>query len=197
MNDITISLKLNDMTNNTLISNVQILLDQERCRAVESLVPQDIPETPGLYAIYIKNPDILPEIIRNDLTRRNETLLYIGKTGKSLRKRLWGQELHAQRPATFFRTMGAILGFRPSKGSLRNKCNQCNYQFSSKDKAQIIQWMEHNLLVNFIAYSHNLNEIEKYLIQEVKPLMNIQNNPQPCEFVIQSREECRRIARSL
>ncbi len=197
MNDITISLKSNDMTNNALTSNIQILLDPEKCRAVESLAPQDIPETPGLYAIYIKNPNILPEILRNDLTRRNETLLYIGKTEKSLRERLWGQELHAQRPATFFRTMGAILGFRPAKGSLRNKRNQCNYRFPPKDKALIIQWMEHNLLVNFIAYSHNLSETEKNLIQEVKPLMNIQHNPQPCEFVIQSREECRRIARSL
>lgn len=176
--------------------DARILLDLGKCQSVGNLTLNDLPDTPGLYSIHIQNFDILPTKLGTELRRQDDTLLYIGKTTKSLRKRLWEEELHAQRPATFFRTIGAVLGFRPPKSSLAGKSNQCNYRFSSDDNAKIIQWIEDNLLVNFIECTNNINYIEKHLIQEAKPLMNIQNNPKPFEFVIKSRKECRDRARS-
>lgn len=172
-----------------------ILLDKEIFKTVAVLTENEIPDTSGLYAIRIQNINILPKEYRNELVKRNDTLLYIGKA-ENLRIRLWGEELHAQKPATFFRTIGAVLGFRPPKGSLSGKSNPYNYRFSSDDNTAIIEWIKDNLLVHFVEFKDNIHDVEKKMIKEVKPIMNIQNNPQALQLLKDSRKECRDIANS-
>ena len=121
-------------------------------------------------------------------------LLYIGKASVSLRERLWEEELHHARPATFFRSIGAILGFRPEKGSLYGKDTR-NYQFSKENTNTIIAWMKEHLLVNFITISSNLGVNEDKLILENKPIINILKNPYKMEILNELRDECVRIAK--
>ncbi|MDE7091155.1 MAG: hypothetical protein K2O53_05460 [Bacteroidales bacterium] len=176
---------------------LQQLLDKHCFKNIYPLTKRNIPDCPGIYAIRIKSPDALPPEFNQELKNRNETLLYIGKASTNLKKRLWDEELHAQRPATFFRSIGAILGYRPPKGSLSGKSNQFNYKFSSTDNTQIIKWIQDNLLINFVVCpSDKLNAIEKSIIQETTPIVNIQDNPRPFELLRKLREECRKIARS-
>ena len=173
------------------------LLNKNNFRYANTLSIEDIPNTPGIYAIRIKSPDLLPPEFSQELKRRGETLLYIGQASKSLQKRLWEEELHAQRPATFFRSIGAILGYYPPKGSLRGMRNQSNYKFSSSDNTKIIKWIQDNLLVNFVECTSNtLDTIEKSIIKETTPIVNIQDNPRPFELLRKLREYCREIARS-
>lgn len=172
------------------------LLKKNNFKSIINLTDKDIPNIPGIYAIRIKNSDTLPNEFRNELKRRHESLLYIGKATTSLRKRLWEEELHTQRPATFFRSIGAILGFLPPKGSLRDRQNQSNYRFSPADNAKIIHWIEENLLVNFVVCNNAIEDIERSIINETTPLINIQNNPNPFNRLIELREKCRDIARS-
>lgn len=175
----------------------QKLLDKNNFLYANTLSIDDIPNIPGIYAIRIKSPDILPPEFSQELKRRGETLLYIGQASKSLQKRLWEEELHAQRPATFFRSIGAILGYYPPKGSLRGMRNQSNYKFSSTDNIKIIKWIQDNLLVNFVeCTSNSLDAIEKSIIKETTPIVNIQNNPHPFELLIRLREKCKETARS-
>ena len=172
------------------------LLDKRNFKNVSSLTIDDIPNDPGLYAIRIKNPAVLPREFSNELTRRNETLLYVGIASKSLQERLWGQELHHEKAATFFRSIGAVLGFVPPKGSLKGKSNQNNYRFSPSDTTRIIEWIEENLLVNFIESEGDIDTIEESIIKENKPIINIKKNPQPFAPLESLREHCREIARA-
>ena len=86
----------------------------------------------------------LPERFMLELKNRNHNILYIGLASKSLNKRMLKQELRSKGHGTFFRSMGAVLGFRPDKGSLQHK-NKRNYKFNDENKIQIIQWINDNL----------------------------------------------------
>ena len=125
-----------------------VLLDRNKHQPVLDLVENMIPNESGLYSIRVDKIEALPEEFRTELKKRDDTLLYIWKATRSIRERLWEEELHAQRPATFFRSIGAVLGYFPPIGSLLGKRNQHNYKFSPEDREKIIQWIETHILVN-------------------------------------------------
>ncbi|MEG1464856.1 MAG: hypothetical protein RSC11_08180, partial [Mucinivorans sp.] len=122
---------------------------------------------------------------------------YIGVAeSSSLDKRLWKQELNAIGHGTFFRSVGAMLGYRPERGSLIGKSNKHNYKFSKEKEELIKQWMQNNLIVNCVNDNDSLEEREKLLIKQYHPLLNIKNNPDALECLEQDRNECRDIANS-
>lgn len=96
---------------------------------------------------------------------------------------------------SFFRSIGAVLGFVPQKGSLKDKKNQHNYTFSLKDENSIISWINKNLLVNWVTMDQNLNCIENELIMEHFPLLNIAGNPRAMQELTDLRNNCKKIAR--
>jgi hypothetical protein len=155
----------------------------------------DIPDTPGIYCIRIKNPKELDTVFSNVLNQRNHNIIYLGIASKSLRKRFLGQELRAKGHGTFFRSLGAVLGFVPEEGSLIGKRNQNNYKFSVKDEQKIIEWIDENLIINWVPVTDNLNFIEKELINEHLPLLNIGGNPAALNNVRVLRDRCKQIAR--
>lgn len=130
------------------------LMEEQRFTNVRELSSSDIPNKPGLYAIRIDDIDCLPDVLSEELKRRGHNILYIGIASQSLRRRFWDQELHLKNNATFFRSMGAILGYRPQKGSL--SLGSRNYKFSKEDTMGIICWMEEHLLVNYVVNDGSL-----------------------------------------
>lgn len=153
-----------------------------------------IPDIPGLYAIRIKDISMLPHPYKDELQNRGHNILYIGKATKSLRDRLWCQELNHKSPATFFRSIGAILGYRPIKGSMYGK-NTRNYKFSKEDTSKIRLWMTDNLLINTRILRDHIEDVESALIREYKPIINISKNPYKMEILSELRDECVRIAK--
>ncbi len=77
----------------------------------------NLPKLTGLYCIKVidmNNSGFYGEIQEIFLERKNP-IIYIGKSDKStLRERLF-QELRAEKHGTFFRSLGAILGYLPPK----------------------------------------------------------------------------------
>lgn len=166
--------------------------------SVKDLSETDIPCLPGIYIIQIKEIKKLPLSFRKVLLERKHNILYIGITKGSLRKRLWKNELHSQNGhGSFFRSLGAILGYLPKAGSLSTKRNKYNYKFSSTDNGEIISWVENNLQINFIVHNDNLVQIERYLIAKYLPLLNVDKNPAALEELKQLRQKCRDIANGL
>lgn len=148
----------------------------------------DIPPQPGIYCIKLTTDGELPAKFG---TLNEHRILYIGIASSSLKERLWDEELHDKLPATFFRSIGAMLGFLPPKGSLVGKSNTRNYRFSPTDKKEIQAWMHQNLSVNFIVLpSMGLAEIEKGLIKKLKPFVNIQHNPCASKELRNARKKC-------
>lgn len=163
-------------------------MNYNKFKRVSMLSIDDIPTSAGLYAITIDDESILPDTFSTELKRRNHKLLYIGISKDNLRTRLWKSELHCHKPATFFRSIGAILGFTPVAGSLQSSSR--NFKFSKEDQLLIEQWMADHLLVNFIPYNSNIEDIEKQLIVNYKPIINLRDNPHKIHELEILRNKC-------
>ena len=157
-------------------------------------IDQSVPEKPGLYCIRIKNVDAVPEPFNSELKKRNHNIIYIGIASQSLNRRMLSQELRANGHGTFFRSLGAVIGFRPPVGSLINKKNKRNYKFSSADEAKIISWINDNLLINWVEQPSGFEEIETTLITKYKPLINLAKNPDAMNELSKLRKECVEVA---
>lgn len=175
--------------------NRDALMNPDNFKRVCDLNINDIPSSPGLYAIRIDKQNALPKEFEDALNERNHNILYIGITTSSLRKRLWEQELHLKNPATFFRSIGAILGYTPEPGSLKEDSK--NYKFSYNDCKKIELWMGEHLLVNFIEQYNNLEKTETDLIEKYKPIINIAKNPYKLDVLQQLRKRCVEIGRGI
>ena len=104
-------------------------LEHTLCTTPMSPVVQarnQVPGVPGYYSIFVDVPDSLPEPFATRLNKKNTSLVYVGIATKSLAKRLIEQDLTHKNPSTVFRGLGALLGYRPIRGSLHGKKNQNN-----------------------------------------------------------------------
>lgn len=153
-----------------------------------------LPDHPGIYCLRISQPKFLPSNFSNILEERKHSILYIGLASQSLRKRL-NQELRAKGHGTFFRSIGAVLGYRPEPGSLMGKRNQNNYRFKREDENEIINWINENLMVNWVHLDTDLADLESVLLQKYLPLLNIAGNPGALKELNVLRNRCKEIAR--
>lgn len=153
-----------------------------------------VPDMPGIYVIRVKSPSSILDVFQKELKTRNHNLLYIGIASQSLKKRFLGQELQAKGHGTFFRSIGAVLGYKPPKGSLVGKSNQRNYKFSKSDEAKIIKWLDENLLINWLPFEGDSSEAEAWLIKKYKPILNIAKNPFKMQEMQALRAWCVKVA---
>jgi hypothetical protein len=101
-----------------------------------------------------------------------------------------------KRPATFFRSLGAVLGYTPTPGSLVGRRNQNNYRFDRDTTSEICEWIACNLQVSWLEDPRPMPAIEQSLIRRYAPLFNIAHNPRALEAISDARRRCREIARS-
>lgn len=174
---------------------LKMLMNQNNCISASS-IDNLVPNAPGLYCIRIDNAANLPEPFSSYLIERQHNILYIGIATQSLYKRFLNQELRAIGQGTFFRSIGAVLGYRPTKGSLLNMKNKKNYRFSLQDQAIIIQWINKHLNVNWVEFDGDFNSVETHLIHTYKPLLNTTYNPYKLAELAMLRKLCREIANS-
>ena len=153
-----------------------------------------VPSMPGLYCIRINDPVKLPKTFSSELNKRGHNIIYIGQASQSLKTRFLNQELRAKGHGTFFRSIGAVLGYMPLKGSLINKKNKRNYKFTPSDEAKIILWINDNLLINWIEHNNNISMVESDLIFKYNPLLNLDGNPLAMDELRILRRECVRVA---
>ncbi len=172
---------------------IKILMNEQNFRSA-SEIDSKVSSKPGFYCIRIENTNALPSPFCDYLRERQHNILYIGIASKSLHKRFLRQELRAKGNGTFFRGIGALLGFRPPIGSLVNKKNKRNYKFSNPDKHEIINWINDHLIVSWVEYSGDHETIETQLIQTHLPLLNTDKNPSKLKELAELRNECRKIA---
>ncbi len=163
-------------------------------KSVSSLSADAIPNESGIYCIKLRENSTLPSKYGKI---REDRIIYIGIASKSLRERLWEEELNHKRAATFFRSIGAMLDYLPPKGSLYGKKTR-NYKFSLEDTDKIRKWMRHSLRANYIKVKETeIISIEDALIKKYTPLVNISKNPKASEELKKDRLHCIDYAKSL
>ncbi|MCK5416332.1 hypothetical protein KAI92_02805 [Candidatus Parcubacteria bacterium] len=167
--------------------------DFKNCLNIDDIVP----DFPGIYCLKIKDINFLPKEFTKIFLSRKHKIIYIGIATKSLKERFLNQELRGKGHGTFFRSMGAILGFKPPRGSLVDKKNKYNYKFSKKDELKIINWINKHLTASWIETDSNLNNTEDILIKEYQPLVNLKKNPFALKQIKELRKKCQEIANTV
>lgn len=163
----------------------------QSARIVDSLVPDQF----GLYAIRLHQGAAIPSPFGDIARERGSNLIYLGEaTGQTLKKRFLGNELRGQGHGTFFRSLGAVLGYRPAVGSLVGKANQHNYRFSPADTAAIVEWINANVEVSWVAFDEGVHVAEVALIRAHRPLLNLRDNPAALPQLSELRALCCSIA---
>lgn len=157
-------------------------------------------DSPGIYAMFVREPGCLPSPYREELTNRGHRCLYVGKTSirnPSLSRRLSKYDLNGEGDSTFFCSIGAVLGYRPQPGSLIGMKDQNNFRYSREDKQKIVTWIDQHLSVAWQVLSEaEANEFEAPVIRLVRLLLNITHNPSRLQSLRALRDQCRQIARS-
>jgi hypothetical protein len=170
-----------------------LLMRSKRLTPAEAAVA--LPDEPGIYAIFVDDPASMPQPYADLLRERRTGLIYIGKAEESLRRRAYEEELRHRRAATFFRSLGAALGYLPPSGSLRDKANKKNYRFSTSDTQQILAWIDAHLKTAAIPLpTAAIEEAERRVIVASRPLFNLQNNPLALEVLKRARARCIAVA---
>jgi hypothetical protein len=152
-----------------------------------SQAEHSLPVRPGKYAFFCENLNDLPPLfLREAKSRPFPQLLYIGKADVSLKQRVWFEECQHRRPGTFFRSVGAMLGYCSPDGGK-------NYRFAADDQARLIRWIANKLRVAWsveaVDGSHAASE--RNLIARYAPLLNLQNNPKKFDELERLRAKCR------
>ena len=156
-------------------------------------------DTPGIYAIFVRETGYLPSPYREELVKRGHRCIYVGKTSRnpSLQRRLIKYDLKGEGDSTFFQSLGAILGHRPESGSLRGMSDQSNFRFSLEDRSKIAAWIDQHVEVAWqVLPEREVNVFEVPLIQSLRPLLNITHNPSALQSLRALRDRCRKMARS-
>lgn len=187
------------VTKETQVSTVdtsqleKTFMNEKNFKSVDS-IDSLVPHNSGLYCIRITDINKLPKPFNTFLADRQHNIIYIGIATESLNRRFLNQELRANGHGTFFRSIGAVLGHRPPKGSLVTKANKRNYKFSSLDEQKIIKWINDNLKVNWIEFSGDFETLETKLINKHRPLINLAKNPSALKELSDLRKICVQIA---
>lgn len=157
------------------------------------MIDSHVPAEYGLYAIRLCEGAELPEPFGTIRRQRDTHLVYLGEAQRqTLRTRLLDNELRAKGNGTFFRSLGAVLGFRPPAGSLAGRARQQNYRFAPSDRDQIVEWINKHLEVSWVVLRQNeVHAVEVQLIGEQTPLLNLKDNPFRLEPLSRLREDCR------
>jgi predicted house-cleaning noncanonical NTP pyrophosphatase (MazG superfamily) len=151
----------------------------------------------GIYQILIKDMNkcagICPRLYDEIIFRETSRLIYIGQAnGNGLLLNRLRQELLGVGRGTFFRSIGAILGESPRLA--RNQTEIKNFVFEGAAYESIKAFILDNCVVKFQFVENDIDDVEKRLIIQHKPPLNIAFNPDPWEYLITQRERCRRIA---
>tara|TARA_X000000368_G_scaffold188669_1_gene148781 strand:+ start:57 stop:611 length:555 start_codon:yes stop_codon:yes gene_type:complete len=134
---------------------------------------KDLKSGIGVYAISavinkIKNEEVLKCIEKNS-TQKN--VIYIGNVRTANIFNRCHQEINGTAPATFFRKIGSVLGYKSTNRN--NSPIKNNFVFEKDDKNKIKKWNHTNLRLKiFDTDSSN----EEALIRHFKPPFNEEYN---------------------
>lgn len=172
------------------------LLARDAFRSAADVDGDEVPDSFGLYAIRIRDVSDLPSPYREAAVARGTDLLYLGEaTRRTLRHRFLRNELRGKGHGTFFRSIGAVLGYRPPAGSLIGKANTRNYRFCPADIGSIVDWINCHLDVSWVALDvDDIHQMEVEFIRAHRPLLNLRDNPAALPELSELRRLCTLIA---
>lgn len=143
-----------------------------------------IVDAPGNYAVLLRPGCHLPECevkYKPSMATYMGTeyeVVYVGVSSKSLRERDYKKHFNGNNAgqSTLRKSIGSLMGLKktfrsPAEYGKENP----KTKFVDSDEVKLSEWMRKNLLLLFKGNS-NYEEIEKEMIKELNPPLNIQEN---------------------
>ncbi|MGC6484574.1 MAG: GIY-YIG nuclease family protein [Candidatus Puniceispirillales bacterium] len=167
-----------------------------------------IPDESGIYAIFLRSTDSLPDEWK-DILKREDHLLYIGKAKKNekaknigkaktgLNKRLQKHFMASDSTkVTFRRSVGAVLReFLNLKPCFHSSASS-EGQYSFWNEEALSKWIRGNCFFSYqMLPSEEAKETERLHIHNLCPPLNINDNPRKIGKVKDARKECAEIAK--
>lgn len=190
------------------------LFDRSGRKPAGDQLRNEVPSKPGVYAIFIDCSGslsvplgtrchiegavdrIVSQMNGNESGKAG--LLYVGMAPKrTLAERLFPEDLRGNGHASFFRSLGAVLGCAPCEGSLSSS-NSDNYKFKKDDKGEIVKWIKMHLSATWVddfGLEADIRRFETAMIKKYFPIFNIQKNPHHSIDLQDLRARCLEIAR--
>jgi hypothetical protein len=140
---------------------------------------------PGIYGFFLLKGCL--HIGVKNLQAANGTLLYVGKTESSQKKRDAGEHLAdgGTGHSTLRRSLGALLreelNLKPQpRGDTETSARRfTNFRFDDVGEERLTAWMKEHLSVGFCELTTDeLEAREKELIKSATPALNIDDNPE-------------------
>ena len=167
----------------------RFLLDNRFC-------PDDIPRhmNAGIYAIFAGSLQCLPGVVLPQ-----DGLLYIGQSGS-----LSGRDHFRMESSGFSsprRSLGALLKSElqltaEPRSAGRSPVNYRNYRFGGDGESRLSKWMNQNLMCATCPLDSDVQRMERQLIREYEPPLNLIGWRNPQKGMIQNlRRVCREEAR--
>lgn len=155
---------------------------------------EHIPTCSGLYVVFLKNTENIPQDWQADL-KREDKLLYIGKGESGLRNRLNSHfSCTSSSSDTFKKSLGAVLinhlNLQPLKVGGK-------FKFNSKSEEKLSEWIQFNCTYNFIKVKKvEVRSSEIHLIYKHTPPINIDCNPKALIKLEEARSAISRAIRN-
>lgn len=146
--------------------------------------PEILPDAAGVYLIVLRPTATLPIMTKNlemplmsDFSFNGEVykVIYAGKSSKSLHARDYAQHFNGTAGrSTLRKSIGCLMGYklipRDANAPLNGKTT-----FNVEDENNLTEWMVNNLLL-FYSVTNDFTNLEKELIKEYNPPLNLQGN---------------------
>jgi hypothetical protein len=152
--------------------------------------PSDI--TSAVYAFFLHRGSALSPV-----ACARAGLLYVGMTDSCLAIR--NHFIHENSGfSTLRRTLGAVLKaqleLQPIPRSAGNsKTNVSNFRFRLEDEQRLTKWMRKHLTYNYVAVEGEVKEIERQLIRDLEPPLNLIGWPNPFRSELRDRRKLCRV----
>lgn len=135
----------------------------------------DLPDSEGVYIITVRSIAVLPQNMRSlsFSTYYDESVIYIG-IATSLKKRGCNNHLlGTARNSTLRKSLGTLFKLR--RKQFPNEVGTSKFRFVEEDEKMLTKWIGQNLMIYYFV-TNNPKNIEKDLIEEYYPPLNIQGN---------------------
>jgi hypothetical protein len=144
----------------------------------------------GVYAFFLSVPSALAVNIEP------HGLIYLGMTESSLEVRNHLTHVHSG-TSSLRRSLGALLKDQEEFQAIprspgKSRTNTTNYRFRDEDEIRLTKWMRTHLTYGFATVEHDARVVEKALIVELCPPLNLTDWPNPQgRYLRDMRAACR------
>lgn len=134
-----------------------------------------LPDDSAVYLVVARNSECLETLLSGAVLPMfsKHPVLYVGGSKvQGLRARIRNHFLSTARRSTLRKSLGSLNNWR----EYRVYDNGGKYSFDVQHEHELSIWMKENIMVYYWLVDENIDEIERDLINDMSPPLNLKNN---------------------